>query len=183
MLHSSLQPRELSARALPVAIPAAGADLPPLLCGGHGRSGPPPQAGEDPDGAPGTGARRLRVVVVEDEFIIMMQIEGLLAAAGAEVVGTAVNADEAMRVAERERPDFLTMDINLSRGADGITAARLIRERFGIPSLFISAYADPQTKDRGEVAAPLGWLAKPVTQHQLDRALEAVRAQLGRGED
>lgn len=181
MLQSSLHPRRLSAPARLSPAP---------LCGGGGDESDGPgepgsPAGAKPAGTAAPGApprtQRLRAVVVEDEFIILMQIESLLTAAGVEVVGTAVDADEALRLAERERPDFMTMDINLPRGGDGVDAARQIQERFGIRSVFISAYADARTRTRAEAAAPLGWLAKPITQVQLDRMLDIVRGQLGKG--
>ena len=105
---------------------------------------------------------RLRVAVVEDEAVIAIEIEDLLLGCGAEVVGTAMSADEAVRLAETVRPDCMTMDIRLQGERDGISAAVEIYQRFGIRCIFVSAYNDPGTVARGEQARPFSWVAKPI---------------------
>src|SRR5690348_2348320 len=79
----------------------------------------------------GPGTARPRMLVVEDEWLISLQLEQMLAAAGFEVVGTAANAARAVALADRERPDLVLMDIRLAGPVDGIEAAREIMDRFG----------------------------------------------------
>jgi DNA-binding NarL/FixJ family response regulator len=134
------------------------------------RSGEPPSADPAARRTPGTA----KVLVVEDEWFISMEIETTLEDAGYTVVGVAVNADEAVRMAEMYRPDLVLMDIRLQGGSDGIAAAAEIGRRFGPRCLFVSAHSDPDTKERGQVANPLGWLPKPFSAHQLVLAVEAA---------
>ena len=123
----------------------------------------------------GPGAAGPRVLIVDDEWLISVQLEQMLTAAGFEVVGTAADAASAVALAGRERPDLVLMDIRLSGPVDGIEAAREILDRFGIRSLFVSAHSDQGTVTRSLAARPAGWLPKPFTEAEL---LQAVRAAL-----
>ena len=67
---------------------------------------------------------------------------------GYEVVGTASRADEAVETAGSEHPDLVLMDIMLSSEDDGIMAATEIKDRFQIPVVFLTAYADEETLER-----------------------------------
>ena len=125
----------------------------------------PPRGGSDPDEEHRNAdldARALRVLIVEDEFFISLDMQNLLQALGHTVVGIAVSADEAARVAQREHPDVALMDIRLVGARDGIDAAQEIFNRFGVPSLFVTANTDPQTRGRALAAQPLGFLEKSV---------------------
>ena len=116
-----------------------------------------------------------RVLVVEDEFFLAVQIEEWLLDNGLEVVDVVHTADEAIAVADNERPDLVIMDIRLASETDGITAALEILERTGIRCIFATAYADAATRERGEKARPFGWLRKPFT---ADVLLGSVKAAL-----
>ena len=133
-----------------------------------GRPALAPQAGAGPGGA------GPRVLVVEDEWLISIQLEQTLTKAGFEVVGTAGSAADAVALAGRERPDLVLMDIRLRGPVDGIEAAREILDRFGVRSLFVSAHSDPATVARGGAARPAGWLSKPFTEAELLRAVRAA---------
>ena len=116
-----------------------------------------------------------RVLVVEDEFFLAVQIEEWLLDNGFEVVDVVHTADEAIAVADAERPDLVIMDIRLASDTDGITAALEILTRTGIRCIFATAYADAATRERGEKARPFAWLRKPFT---ADVLLGAVKAAL-----
>ena len=107
--------------------------------------------------------RKLRAVVVEDEFIIALELEMLLAEIGIEVVGSANTGEKALALAAETRPDFLTMDVKLPGERDGISTAVEIFGRHGIRSIFVSAYKDAELFERAQAAEPLGWLRKPVS--------------------
>ncbi len=123
------------------------------------------------------GSRRpLRVMIVEDEVIIAMELEMILEELEAEVVGIAMTAQEAEEIAARERPDLITMDINIKGARDGVDAARLIYEKYGIRSVFVSAYGNPAQKVLAQAANPLGWVRKPIEQDDLGDILRQVMA-------
>lgn len=118
-----------------------------------------------------TPAERLRVLLVEDEIFIRLQAEHILTSEGYTVVGSAVSANAAVVKAGELKPDLVLMDIRLLGERDGIDAAMEIRERFSIPSLFVSAYSDAATRARAEKAHPVGFVSKPYTHESLSRAL------------
>lgn len=127
------------------------------------------------DGLEATAPRRpLRVVIVEDEAIIAMELEMLLAELDVDVVGVAMTADEAEALVAEHRPDCLTMDINIQGARDGVEAARAIFEKYGIRSVFVSAYGNDETRSRAADAQPIGWVMKPVETEQLDEMLRRV---------
>lgn len=119
---------------------------------------PDPAVGGKP-----VSARKLRAIVVEDEFIIALELEMLLAELGIEVVGSASTGEKALALAASIKPDFVTMDIKLPGERDGISTAVEIYGRHGIRSIFVSAYKDAELFERAQEAKPLGWVRKPVS--------------------
>ncbi len=116
----------------------------------------------------------LRVLIVEDEFFISLGTDSLLRELGHTPVGVAVSAEEAVAMAERHRPDVVLMDIRLAGANDGIYAADAILSRFGIPSIFVTANTDPQTRERALAVGGLGFIEKPVTKERLVAGLKAL---------
>src|SRR5690606_19458971 len=107
--------------------------------GDAGRKGGQPPA---PAGASlREDGRSPRVLVVEDEFVMALEIADLVAAAGYQVCGRIADGPGAILAAELYRPDLILMDVRLSGGSDGVAAAREIRDRFGIGSVFLTADA------------------------------------------
>jgi len=118
--------------------------------------------------------RPLRVLIVEDEAIIAMELEMILAELGVDVVGVAMSADEAEALVAEQRPDCVTMDINIQGARDGVEAARAIFRKYGIRSVFVSAYGNEETRVQAADAQPIGWVMKPVETDQLDEMLRRV---------
>lgn len=140
----------------------------PGEAGGHGS--------EDNDNS------RLRVLIVEDDFLVAMTIEQAVRNAGMDVVGIAPTRARALAMGTELKPDFATMDINLRGDQAGTDIAREFRSRLGIRSLFITAYAGDREKTRAaEPADPLGWIDKPFTTDALVARLRRVERQLGEG--
>jgi CheY-like chemotaxis protein len=132
----------------------------------------------DPAGvANGEGGARLRVLVVDDEFLIADYIAMLLEEAGHVVVGPAGSASEALALLQREAAvDAAVLDIRLPGGVDGIELAAEIHRRHGpLPVVFASGSGDPTTRQRAEAATPLAFLQKPIEPVMLLRVLTAVR--------
>lgn len=128
-------------------------------------------AGDAAVRAKGRTHRAGRVLIVEDEWVLAALAEAVLEDAHCTVVGIATTADEAVMLAEAERPDLVLMDVRLRGSRDGIDAAREIRERFGIRSLFVTANSDPEIRQQGGRADPAGWIQKPVSGGDLAAAV------------
>jgi DNA-binding NarL/FixJ family response regulator len=122
---------------------------------------------EAPLAAPGP-----RILLVEDDFLVGMEVETGLEEAGYEVAGIAATAEEAVELARTGRPALVVMDIRLASDRDGVDAALEIFRTLGIRSLFASAHGDVQIRARAEAARPLGWVAKPYRVETLLKAVE-----------
>ena len=119
-----------------------------------------------------------RILIVEDDYLIAMQTEAALTAAGFNVVGMATTAEEAVALAGDERPFLAVMDIRLASKRDGIDAARELFQDLGIRCIFATAHDDPITRERAQPYAPLGWLAKPYTMGSLVEVVTEALAKL-----
>jgi DNA-binding NarL/FixJ family response regulator len=102
-----------------------------------------------------------RVLIVEDEIFIQLDLERELNAAGFTVVGITDNADDAVRLAAKENPDVVLMDVRLRGTRDGVDAALEIWEKLAIRSIFISGNIDQALMARAAPAEPLGFVHKP----------------------
>lgn len=109
----------------------------------------------------------LRIVVVEDEIFIRLDLMTHLGTAGHKVVGTADSSEAALKAVERERPDVVLMDVRLAGERDGIDTALEIWQRFSIRSLFVSANLDATARRRAAAANPIGFLEKPFSRANL----------------
>jgi PAS domain S-box-containing protein len=113
-----------------------------------------------------------RILIVEDETIVAMDIERGLRALGYEVAGVTGSGEEAVRLAGVHRPDVALMDIRLHGRMDGIEAGRIIRTQYQVPIVFLTAHADAGTVERAKVAEPFGYLLKPFEDGELHTTLE-----------
>ena len=117
-----------------------------------------------------------KILVVEDERIIALDLVQRLRRLGFAVDGFATRADVALERALAERPDLVLMDIHLDGGGDGIEAARALYEQTRIPVVFLTAYADAETLERAEAALPFGYLLKPCQNAELNAAIRMAMA-------
>ncbi|WP_159716190.1 response regulator [Geminicoccus flavidas] len=132
-------------------------------------------AASGPEQGAGHANEDRRVLIVEDNWLVAIEIEAALSEAGYEVVGLAMSADQAVRLCGSERPAVVLMDIRLQGRLDGVSAAVEILQRYGIRSVFVTAHGDPETRARAEAAQPLGWILKPMVWSELGRRLEQIR--------
>jgi CheY-like chemotaxis protein len=100
-----------------------------------------------------------RVLIIEDEPIIALDLENLVSELGHEVVGTAATRDQAVKLALSARPGLILADINLGEGGSGIDAVSEILDSFDIPVIFVTAY--PEKLLTGERPEPTYLIAKP----------------------
>ena len=119
--------------------------------------------------------RPARILIVEDEDIIALDLRTRLTRMGHTVVGTVASGPEATAQAEALRPDLVLMDIRSQGPMDDIEAAAVIRTHRALPVVYLSAYVDALTLARADATHPAGVLQKSVSdqdlQHMLARAL------------
>jgi len=100
-----------------------------------------------------------RVLIIEDESIIALDLENLMTELGHEVVGIAATRDEAVKQARQQKPGLVLADIRLADGSSGIDAVSEILRGFDIPVIFITAY--PERLLTGERPEPTYLITKP----------------------
>jgi len=113
-----------------------------------------------------------KLLIIEDEGILAMNMEISLENMGYEVVGSFFSAESAMDFLEGDRPHLIMMDITLRGELDGIEAARMIQERYVIPIIFITGNADEKTKERAMSIKPAGYIKKPINDSTMQHAIE-----------
>jgi len=122
----------------------------------------------------GAGGGELRFLVVEDDGIIAFDIVSRLKELGCGDVSVAATGAAAIRQAERLQPHLIFMDIALKGGMDGIEAAEVIRDRFGIPIVYVTAHSDPAVRNRAMATSPAGYIVKPFTTADLVCAIRSA---------
>ena len=118
---------------------------------------------------------RRRALIVEDEYLIALDLEEDLTALGFDVCGLAPSASKARSLAMSNQPDVVLMDVNLEGGREGIEAARWLREVCETAVVFVTSYNDDDTVERIHEQVPgAPVLAKPVYRERLASAVAAV---------
>lgn len=117
----------------------------------------------DSEGPQPQRATQAPILVVEDDYLVSMQVETALSDAGFTLAGTAVSAEEAIQLAATTRPALVLMDIRLAGRMDGVDAAVVLFREHGIRCIFATAHHDPEVRRRAAPAEPLAWLQKPYT--------------------
>jgi len=112
------------------------------------------------------------ILVVEDEKIIAKDIANVLKKFGYAVPAIASSGEEAIRRLEEMPVDLVLMDIVLKGDIDGIEAAKRITERFNIPVVHLTAYADEDTLSRVKETRPFGYIIKPFKERELYTTIE-----------
>lgn len=115
---------------------------------------------------------KAKLLVVEDEEIVAFDIENTLKDLGYEVPSVVSSKEEAITATAAIRPDLVLMDIMLKGSLDGISAAQEIRNRFDIPVIYLTAYADTNTLQQAKITEPFGYILKPFEEKELQTAIE-----------
>ena len=113
----------------------------------------------------------MRILIVEDEFIIAEDLRLTLQNFGHEVVSIVSSGEEAITYTEKLKPDVIFMDINLDGEINGINAAIKIREKYVIPIVFCSAYIDIVTQRETSQIKPGIFISKPIEESKIKMAL------------
>ncbi|MFC1671413.1 PAS domain S-box protein [Spirochaetota bacterium] len=113
-----------------------------------------------------------KIIVIEDEIVISMNIKNMLEKKGYEVIATGFTGEEAIDLAKKHNPDLILMDIILEGHMDGITAYEMIKAQHNIPVIFLTANFDDSTLNRVITCMPEGYILKPVNWNELYSSIE-----------
>lgn len=112
-----------------------------------------------------------KILIVEDEFLVALDMSEAMESEGFETI-LARSSEAALKCAQYQKFDMATMDVDLSGGPDGIETAIQLRKEYGIASLFISGSLDAATRQRAQVASPVGFIDKPASHADLLAAVK-----------
>jgi CheY-like chemotaxis protein len=113
-----------------------------------------------------------RILIVEDERITAEDLRETLTDLGYTVTASVSNGADAIAQAEEDTPDLALMDVRIQGNMDGTETARVLRERFNIPVIYLTAHADSFTVARAKDAEPLGYITKPFQEAALHASIE-----------
>ena len=116
--------------------------------------------------------QNIKILIVEDEVLIAADLESRLKSSGFKVAGRATSAERALEMIENVRPDLVLMDIVLKGEMDGIKAAEVVRDIWGVPVVFVTAYADARRLERAKLARPFGYVLKPFQDRDLQITID-----------
>lgn len=116
--------------------------------------------------------KQTRVLIIEDEAIVAADLQDRLEQLGYEVIGTASNGPDALRLLSRDLPDIILSDIMIQGEMDGTQVALRVRELYQIPVIFLTAYSSESVVARAKAAGPFGYLLKPFEERELQITID-----------
>lgn len=114
----------------------------------------------------------VRILVVEDEPLIADDIANQLRINDFEISAIAYDYEDAVYELKFNAPDAVVLDINLGAGKTGVDIAEVINEKYGLPFIYLTSYADKETLERAKRTEPLGYVVKPFDERNLIATLE-----------
>jgi DNA-binding response OmpR family regulator len=112
--------------------------------------------------------KKIKILIIEDDFVISMQIESLLESSGYEVVAIAKDYDEAISTCLNNKIDLLISDIKIKGDLDGIETSKKIVELQDVPIIFLTAYKNDEILKRISDLKDISFLVKPFREDELD---------------
>ncbi|MEH2231207.1 MAG: response regulator [Nostoc sp.] len=116
----------------------------------------------------------VRVLVVEDEYILAINLQETLESLGYVVLDIADSAEGAIAKATELRPNLILMDIRLRGETDGIQAAEQIWHHLQIPIIYVTGHSDKSTVERARLTSPFGYILKPIKEQELYVAIQTA---------
>jgi CheY-like chemotaxis protein len=116
--------------------------------------------------------RNTKIMIVEDEKIVALDIKDSLEHFGYSVPCMASKGEDAIKMAETYHPDLILMDIVLKGKMDGVETAKIIHDNLDIPIIYLTAYSDEKTLQRAKMTAPFGHILKPFEERELRTNIE-----------
>ncbi|MDD8020599.1 MAG: HD domain-containing protein [Acidobacteriota bacterium] len=115
---------------------------------------------------------KARILVVEDEALVARDLVNTIKSFGYEVTDLVQNGESVVQSIQKNQPDLAIMDIVLKGRVDGIEAAALLWEKYSIPVVYITSFADDLTLERAKLTEPFGYLIKPYEERELELTIE-----------
>jgi PAS domain S-box-containing protein len=112
------------------------------------------------------------ILIVEDSFIVAYHLQTTLESEGYRVLGTEDSGEKALAFLEKQRPDLILMDIMLNGDLDGIETARVVKTKYNLPVIYITALTDKDTIQRAKITEPFGYLTKPFEDREIFTVIE-----------
>ena len=116
--------------------------------------------------------KAINILIVEDELLIAKNLSHKLESLGYQIVGIVSSGADAIQRAGEMEPDLILMDIVIKGDMDGIETAVIINQKFDIPIIYTTAYADDETLQRAENTGSCGYLLKPFKQRELHATIK-----------
>lgn len=113
-----------------------------------------------------------KILIVEDESIVALDLQSRLTAQGFSVVGIAKSGERAIEQVVAASPDIVLMDVQLTGSLDGIETAARLQEVHPVPVIFLTAFSDQKNIQRAKKSAAYGYLLKPYQERELVIAIE-----------
>lgn len=117
------------------------------------------------------GMSPARILIVEDESIVALDIESTVLSLGYQVAAVVSNATAAIKIANQSQVDLVLMDVRIKGTIDGIAAAQQLWQQFQLPVIFLTASTDQETLERMQAATTLGFISKPFRTEDLSTAI------------
>lgn len=117
-------------------------------------------------------SEKKRLLIVEDERIVAMDLRRRLEKMGHEVVTSVARGDAALQAVAEHMPELVLMDIRIEGDMDGIDTAAIIHDKYHIPHIFLTAHSDQATIDRAKKTDPDGYILKPFTDRDIALNIE-----------
>jgi two-component system, cell cycle sensor histidine kinase and response regulator CckA len=112
------------------------------------------------------------IAIVEDEYIVALDIKSFLGRSGYAVAGMFSSGDDLLAAIESIRPDLVLMDIKIRGSLDGVETAHIVHDKYRVPVVLLTAYADDETIARAKITQPFGYIIKPFEERELKTAIE-----------
>lgn len=113
-----------------------------------------------------------KIFIVEDEAIIAAEIQSILTALGYDVIAKTRNGDKALDMLASCSPDLALLDITIKGSLSGIDLAKIIREKYNFPYVFLTSHSDINTLNQVKETLPYGYIVKPFTESDLRSTIE-----------
>jgi PAS domain S-box-containing protein len=117
---------------------------------------------------------RVKILIVEDDAVIAMDLQRRLEIMGYHVTSIAASGEEAVLMTQEKKPDLVLMDIALSGKTGGTEAAGRIRSASNVPVIYLTAHSDEETLKHAILTGPYGYLIKPVGNTELHKTIESA---------
>lgn len=109
----------------------------------------------------------IRILIVEDEKIVALDLKRRLTKLGYQITGMAASGQQALALVDQDLPNIILMDIHIQGNMDGIEVASLLQKTHNVPVIYLTAYSEEKTINRAKATKPYGYLLKPFSDREL----------------